>query len=66
MSRVEQIESQVRELSSEELRAFRDWFTEYDAELWDAQFERDVKTGKLDQLAERALHDHNAGKSREL
>jgi hypothetical protein len=32
MSRVDQIENQVKELSAEELSAFREWFAEYDAE----------------------------------
>jgi hypothetical protein len=63
MSRVETIKSEVTELSSEELSAFRKWFAEFDAEAWDRQFEADVMTGKLDSLAERALRDHAAGRS---
>ena len=66
MSRVENIKDQVRELSSEELSTFREWFAEFDAGLWDRQFETDVKTGKLDSFAERALRDHAAGRSTEL
>ncbi len=66
MSRVEKIESQIRELSSEELGALREWFIEFDASTWDQQFEADVKAGKLDGLAERALHDHAAGRSRKI
>ncbi len=63
MSRVENIESEIRELSPEELTAFREWFTKFDAEAWDRQFEADVKGGKLDSLAERAFRDHAAGRS---
>jgi len=63
MSNVEKIECQVRELSPEELSAFREWFAEFDAEIWDRQFEADVNTGKLDSLAERALRDHASGRS---
>ncbi len=66
MSRVENIESEIRELSPEELTAFREWFTKFDAEAWDRQFEADVKAGKLDSLAERALRDHAAGRSTKL
>jgi succinate dehydrogenase flavin-adding protein (antitoxin of CptAB toxin-antitoxin module) len=66
MSRVEQIESQIQQLSDDELRAFRNWFAEYDAEMWDQQFAHDVEAGKLDHLAERALRDHHAGKSTKL
>lgn len=66
MSRVEKIESQITELSSEELAALRKWFIEFDASNWDQQFEADVKAGKLDSLAECALDDHAAGRSRKL
>jgi hypothetical protein len=66
MNRVENIEDQVKQLTSEELRTFRDWFVEFDADAWDRQFESDVRSGKLDDLAERALRDHKAGKSTEL
>jgi hypothetical protein len=66
MNRVENIEDQVKQLTSEELRAFRDWFVQFDADAWDRQFESDVRGGKLDDLAERALRDHKAGQTTEL
>ncbi len=66
MSRVEKIESQISKLSSAELAAFRNWFAQFDASAWDRQFEADVKAGKLDSLAEKALNDHAAGRSSEL
>ncbi|MEX2260705.1 MAG: hypothetical protein WD696_02075 [Bryobacteraceae bacterium] len=66
MSRVESIESQIQELSSEELAALREWFATFDSEAWDRQFEADVKAGKLDALAQRALQDHRAGRSTKL
>jgi len=66
MSKIEQIEGAVKELSAEELSAFRAWFSEFDSTAWDRQFEADVKSGKLDALAERALRDHSAGRSTEL
>ena len=56
----------MEELSSEELAKFRQWFAAFDAEAWDRQFEADVKAGKLDALADRALRDHEAGKSTKL
>ena len=60
MNKVEQIESQIKELSSEELAAFRQWFSELDSRVWDRQFEGDGKAGKLDKFADRALRDHTA------
>jgi hypothetical protein len=66
MSRVASIESQVKDLSPEELAAFREWFAQFDAEAWDRKFEADAKGGKLDSLAERALRDHDAGRTTDL
>ena len=66
MSRVERIEGQVKSLSLDELRAFRDWFARFDAEAWDEQIEVEAKNGKLRSLAERALHDHESGRSTAL
>lgn len=66
MSKVEEIEGQIRALTTKELTKFREWFREFDAEAWDEQFERDVKAGKLDQLAKQALEGHSAGRSTKL
>jgi hypothetical protein len=66
MSRVENLKEQVKQLTAEELQAFREWFIQFDSEVWDRQFESDAQSGKLDELAARALRDHNAGRSTEL
>ena len=66
MSRVEQVEGQVESLSADELKAFREWFARYDADIWDQQIESDAKNGKLLSLADSALRDHAAGRSTEL
>ncbi len=66
MSKLESIEVQVQELSPEDLKAFREWFARFDADVWDRQIELDVRNGKLDDLAARALRDHEAGRSSEL
>ena len=66
MSRVERIEGEIKELSPEELVALREWFAQFDAERWDQQLESDVEAGKLDSMAERALRDHEAGRSTKL
>lgn len=66
MSKVENIEREIQKLSPSELEAFRRWFREYDSDEWDRQIEEDVRAGKLDKLAEKALAAHRAGKSKEL
>jgi hypothetical protein len=66
MSMVENIEQEVQNLTPSELSAFRRWFLEFDAQVWDRQIEEDVRKGKLDKLAEEALAAHRAGKCNEL
>jgi len=66
MSRVDNIEKQIKELSRDELTALREWFADFDADAWDRQMEADINAGRLDSLAERALRDHEAGQSTEL
>jgi hypothetical protein len=66
MTKVEKIEAEVKTLNREELKAFRQWFNNFDAEAWDQRIEADARSGKLDMLAEKALEDHRAGRSREI
>jgi hypothetical protein len=55
-----------RALSPAELAQFRAWFLEYDWAASDRPLERDAQAGKLDDLAEKALQDHAAGKTTRL
>ena len=66
MTKVEKIEQEVRQLSARELASFRAWFSDFDAANWDQQFEADATAGRLDALADAALADHAAGRSRKL
>jgi len=66
MTKVEKLEREIRTLSAEELASFRTWFAEFDAVAWDRQIDADAETGKLDQMADAALADHAAGRSRKL
>ena len=66
MTRVEKLEKEIQDLSLRELATFRRWFERFDAAAWDRQFEEDVKAERLDRLAEEAVSEHEAGKSKEL
>lgn len=66
MSTVQEIQEAVSQLPLEDLTAFRLWFAEFDAALWDRQFEADVAAGRLDQLAEEALQDLREGRCTDL
>lgn len=41
-------------------------FIEIDAQLWDKEIQADYKSGKLDQLREKALSDYRSGNFQEL
>ena len=66
MQAVQELQSAVSQLSAEELAHFREWFDKFDAEVWDRQFEEDAKSGKLNQLANQAIADFQAGKCKQL
>ena len=63
---IQEIEQAITELSPEELAHFREWFEEFDAQVWDEQFERDARSGKLDNLTRKAKSDFQTGKAKEL
>ena len=63
---VGEIEAAVRKLTPERLAEFRAWFATFDAELWDKQFERDAKAGRLDKFADEALSDLREGRCKDL
>jgi len=66
MSDVDEIEQAVRKLAPAELAKFRAWFEEFDAEAFDRKIEEDAVSGRLDALAEEALADYRAGRTREI
>jgi hypothetical protein len=66
MTKIQRIEQEIRDLTPVELAAFREWFQEYDAVQWDRRIEDDALAGKLDDLAEKALQHHRAGRTTEI
>jgi hypothetical protein len=66
MTKLEDIEKAIEELSSDDIARLRTWFDEFEARAFDETIERDAKAGKLGELAAQALADHKAGRSREL
>ena len=66
MSTIHEIEQAVSQLPPDELATFRAWFSEFDAKVWDREFEEDVTAGKLDALAEEAIKDLREGRCTDL
>ena len=62
MTTVQEIEKAVQHLPEREFYSFRSWFEEFDAGVWDRQFEQDVQGGRLDALADQAVKDLKANR----
>lgn len=66
MPSLQRIESQVAALPETDLRQFRTWFDQFDAQRWDQSLTADVNNGKLDALAAEALAQYGAGRCKPL
>lgn len=66
MTKLEDIEKAITELSAEELKKLRTWLDELEAQAFDEKIERDAKSGKLDKLIAAAKENHRAGRRREV
>ncbi|HEY4114120.1 MAG TPA: hypothetical protein VGM17_08670 [Rhizomicrobium sp.] len=63
---VEELEKEITKLSSDERARLLHLLEELDAAEVDAALERDIRAGKFDEMAEQALADHAAGKTKPL
>ncbi len=66
MRTIQEIERDIKKLTQSELKAFRRWFVDFDAQLWDRQIQDDAEKGKLDDLANKAIKEFRAGKAKEI
>ena len=66
MTTVEAITAAIAELPPEQVAQVRAWLNERAEAEWDAQIEQDERAGRLDALADRALAEYRAGRTRPL
>lgn len=66
MTEVEELETRIRNLPSEDLARLRDWFYQFENEVWDRQIESDFKAGKFGHLIDEARKEFARGEVREL
>ncbi len=66
MLTIEQIEAAILELPPDKFHQLLEWFSELDYRRWDEQLEQDVASGKLEDLANEAIADFEAGRYREI
>ena len=62
MSRIEEIERAIQELSRDEFAQIAQRFHALEQERWDAELERDAISGKLDFLIAEAHEDRKQGR----
>lgn len=66
MTTVHEIEKAIKNLPPQDLKEFRDWFDEYEANQWDVQFEKDIKSGKFNKIEEQIIKEFENGKCSKL
>jgi hypothetical protein len=66
MTKIEDIEKAISNLSPDELAEFRACFEVFDSAQFDAKIERDAQAGKLDGFADAAIAEFTDGRAREL
>ena len=66
MSTVQEIETAIQKLKPQEIHEVADWLQELREGFWDQQIDADAKAGRLDPLADKALEDYRAGRTKPL
>jgi hypothetical protein len=66
VSTVPEIERAIEALPKQEFERLAAWFAEKREQAVDAAFDQAIGAGEFDAMADRALSDHAAGKSRPL
>jgi len=61
MTRVEDIEAAIEQLSPEEFRRVAQWFYNREQALWDVQMDRDSAAGRLDFQFDEAAKEAEEG-----
>ncbi len=61
MSRVEELERAIQELSPDEFARIARHVLAIEQERWDAQMDQDARLGKLDFLVDEARNERQAG-----
>jgi hypothetical protein len=60
------VETAIKQLPEDEIRALAAWLQDYLDEMWDRQLESDIATGKLDHLIAKAKSDIATNNVRDL
>ena len=64
MSTVKEIEAAIEDLPRDEFFELLEWVKVRFEDAWDRQIEEDVKAGRLNRLADEALEEYRAGRTK--
>lgn len=64
MASVDEIETAIRELPREQFLRLHAWMKQLFEDRWDRQIREDVAAGRLEHLAEEALEEFGAGRTK--
>ncbi|MBF0458582.1 MAG: hypothetical protein HQK99_11905 [Nitrospirae bacterium] len=66
METLNDIEKAITALMEDDLVRLRDWFDEFDAEVWDRQFEEDAKSDRLKIVSGIAVLEFKQGRYKRI
>jgi hypothetical protein len=64
MTTLNEIETAILRLPADELRQLSQWLADLDQSRWDEQIEQNAAAGKHDAMADQAIREHLAGRTR--
>lgn len=64
MAKVDEIEAAISQLPREQFFRLHTWMKKLFEDRWDRQIREDVAAGRLDSLAEEALEEFGAGRTK--
>lgn len=64
MSKLDDIQNLIHQLSKEEITRLREWFDEFEGDMWDQELDKNVQEKKLNVKASAAKKDFSEGKSK--
>ena len=63
---LQEIETQIAQLSPADLAEFAAWFEKFHDEAWDSRLEQDSRAGRLDALISQANEAFDSGRCKPL
>ena len=65
MSKLDDIQNLIHQLSKEEIERLREWFDEFEGDIWDSEFSAHGDDAAMKKSADAAQEEHRDGKAKE-